>query len=66
MIFKKTGVNGTNVNSQLSTVPSLTNAPKWLQRNCGASFAVRNIILTIYFGLFFMYLCIVWWSTGVI
>jgi len=37
------GGNG-NANSQWTTVSSLTNAPKWLQRNCGASFAVRKEI----------------------
>jgi len=61
------GGNG-NVNSQWTTVSSLTNAPKWLQRNCGASFAVRKeiygkqLVPTILFKYFYL----VWWLLGVI
>lgn len=29
----------------MTSVSSLINAPKWLQRNCGASFAVSKNIL---------------------
>lgn len=41
MLFQKTFETGNNTNSQLTPVSSITNAPKWLQRKCGASFAVR-------------------------
>ncbi|XP_060837577.1 protein transport protein Sec31A isoform X2 [Rhopalosiphum padi] len=35
-----------NVNSQWTTASNLTNAPKWLQRNCGASFAFGGYLVS--------------------
>ncbi|XP_060863802.1 protein transport protein Sec31A [Metopolophium dirhodum] len=42
---KINGENG-NINSQWTKVSSLTNAPKWLQRNCGASFAFGGYLVS--------------------
>ncbi|KAE9536634.1 hypothetical protein AGLY_007036 [Aphis glycines] len=43
---RKISSENSNSNSQLATVSNLTNAPKWLQRNCGASFAFGGYLVS--------------------
>lgn len=42
IIFQKVYENESNIKPQWPKVSSLTNAPKWLKKNCGAKFAVRK------------------------
>lgn len=43
---RKISSENSNSKSQLATVSNLTNAPKWLQRNCGASFAFGGYLVS--------------------
>ncbi|XP_026808724.1 protein transport protein Sec31A [Rhopalosiphum maidis] len=43
---RKISSQNENINSQWTTASNLTNAPKWLQRNCGASFAFGGYLVS--------------------